>query len=50
LTLEVIPVLYTIWRARQLAAGKGFGRGTTAAVTAQPVKWADDQERRASSG
>jgi Cu(I)/Ag(I) efflux system membrane protein CusA/SilA len=26
LTLEVIPVLYTIWRTRQLAAGRGFGR------------------------
>jgi copper/silver efflux system protein len=50
LTLEVIPVLYTIWRARQLAAGKGFGRGTTAApVTAQPAD-ETDQERRASSG
>ena len=31
LTLEVIPVLYTIWRTRQLAAGRGFGRRTSAA-------------------
>ena len=26
LTLEVIPVLYTIWRTRQLAAARGFVR------------------------
>ncbi|HEY7373283.1 MAG TPA: efflux RND transporter permease subunit [Polyangia bacterium] len=52
LTLEVIPVLYTIWRARQLAAGRGFGRVTPAApVAAQDERnHQDDQERRASSG
>ena len=49
LTLEVIPVLYTIWRARQLAAGRGFGRGTPRApVINQADEWTD-QERRASS-
>ena len=47
LTLEVIPVLYTIWRTRQLAAGRGFGRGTPAApATAQTSDWSD--RRRAS--
>jgi len=50
LTLEVIPVLYTIWRARQLAAGRGFGRGTPATpATAETEAWAD-QQRQASSG
>jgi Cu(I)/Ag(I) efflux system membrane protein CusA/SilA len=49
LTLEVIPVLYTIWRARQLAAGRGFGRAMPEApVTNQADEWTD-QERRASS-
>jgi Cu(I)/Ag(I) efflux system membrane protein CusA/SilA len=49
LTLEVIPVLYTIWRGRQLAAGRGFGRGTFGpAATARTDEWGD-QERRASS-
>jgi Cu(I)/Ag(I) efflux system membrane protein CusA/SilA len=50
LTLEVIPVLYTIWRTRQLAAGKGFGRALPAApATIQPDE-SQDQELQASSG
>lgn len=49
LTLEVIPVLYTIWRTRQLAAGRGFGRRAPAApATAQTAEWSD-QEPPASS-
>jgi copper/silver efflux system protein len=31
LTLEVIPVLYTIWRTRQLSAARGGLRPATAA-------------------
>jgi Cu(I)/Ag(I) efflux system membrane protein CusA/SilA len=50
LTLEVIPVLYTIWRARQLAAGRGFGRGTVAAPAAAPTDEGAREERRASTG
>jgi len=50
LTLEVIPVLYTIWRTRQLAAGQGFGRETPAApATARTEEWSD-QDRQARSG
>jgi Cu(I)/Ag(I) efflux system membrane protein CusA/SilA len=49
LTLEVIPVLYTIWRARQLAAGRGFGRGTPAAPATAPMDEWSDRERRAGS-
>jgi hypothetical protein len=49
LTLEVIPVLYTIWRARQLAAGRGFGRGTPAAPATAPTEISTDQDRQASA-
>jgi copper/silver efflux system protein len=54
LTLEVIPVLYTIWRARQLAAGHAFGRvdrGALAATpaTAQAGDWTGEEQRQASS-
>jgi Cu(I)/Ag(I) efflux system membrane protein CusA/SilA len=45
LTLEVIPVLYTIWRTRQLAAGRGFGRGTSAA----PATATDEASDRAAA-
>jgi copper/silver efflux system protein len=45
LTLEVIPVLYTIWRTRQLAAGRGFGRATSAApATAESVASSDEEQ------
>jgi Cu(I)/Ag(I) efflux system membrane protein CusA/SilA len=50
LTLEVIPVLYTIWRARQLAAGRGFGRGTPAAPATAPGDELSDPARQASLG
>jgi Cu(I)/Ag(I) efflux system membrane protein CusA/SilA len=51
LTLEVIPVLYTLWRARQLAAGRGFGRGTPAEAPATDrTDEPDDQARRATLG
>jgi copper/silver efflux system protein len=50
LTLEVIPVLYTIWRTRQLAAGRGFGRATSAAPAADHAEEPNEQERRASAG
>ena len=56
LTLEVIPVLYTIWRARQLAAGRGFGRATSAAPAADraqplaPIEAPNEAERRAGLG
>jgi Cu(I)/Ag(I) efflux system membrane protein CusA/SilA len=53
LTLEVIPVLYTIWRTRQLAAGRGFGRATSEVpVTGEAEAWsdADRAARSASSG
>ncbi|MFL5307199.1 MAG: efflux RND transporter permease subunit [Polyangia bacterium] len=49
LTLEVIPVLYTIWRARQLAAGRGFGRGTSAPAATEPADEWRDEERLARS-
>jgi copper/silver efflux system protein len=49
LTLEVIPVLYTIWRARQLAAAQQRGLTLGAlAETDRPEELA--QELRASSG
>jgi Cu(I)/Ag(I) efflux system membrane protein CusA/SilA len=47
LTLEVIPVLYTIWRARQLAAGRGFGRAASPAAAA--VQTADPVQDRPAS-
>ena len=50
LTLEVIPVLYTIWRTRQLAAGRGFGRRTTAAPATSQTDERSDQAQQASSG
>jgi Cu(I)/Ag(I) efflux system membrane protein CusA/SilA len=50
LTLEVIPVLYTIWRTRQLAAGRGFGRATSAAPVTTQAEAAIDLEKQASSG
>jgi Cu(I)/Ag(I) efflux system membrane protein CusA/SilA len=50
LTLEVIPVLYTIWRARQLAAGLGFGRRSGAAPTTSRTDDPSDQVQQASSG
>jgi Cu(I)/Ag(I) efflux system membrane protein CusA/SilA len=56
LTLEVIPVLYTIWRARQLAAGRGFGRvfgrvpvAAPATATAQPAEWTGEEPQQATS-
>ena len=49
LTLEVIPVLYTVWRARQLAAGRGFGRATSGAPATVQMDDLNEQERRASS-
>ncbi len=36
LTLEVIPVLYTIWRTRQLAAARGAFRAPAVASTGAP--------------
>jgi Cu(I)/Ag(I) efflux system membrane protein CusA/SilA len=36
LTLEVIPVLYTIWRTRQLSAARGAVRSTTVADAGAP--------------
>ena len=36
LTLEVIPVLYTIWRTRQLSAALGAVRAPAAAADASP--------------
>src|SRR5438045_1957973 len=53
LTLEVIPVLYTIWRTRQLAAGRGFGRATSGAPATAETATAGAAEppaRSASSG
>ena len=47
LTLEVIPVLYTIWRTRQLAAGRGFGRATAATPAATPDDLTDESQRAA---
>ena len=41
LTLEVIPVLYTIWRSRQLAAGHSFGQGQPAAAVTGPAESTD---------
>jgi len=48
LTLEVIPVLYTIWRARQLAAGRGFGRGKPTMPASARTDESSDQEQPAS--
>ena len=45
LTLEVIPVLYTIWRTRQLAAGRGASQPLAAAGADAPP----DAEVRVSS-
>jgi Cu(I)/Ag(I) efflux system membrane protein CusA/SilA len=39
LTLEVLPVLYTIWRARQLRRAQSLGAGIEAIVGAVPA-WA----------
>jgi Cu(I)/Ag(I) efflux system membrane protein CusA/SilA len=51
LTLEVIPVLYTIWRTRQLAAGRGFGRGAPPATApTEDRTTSQEQEPQASSG
>jgi len=50
LTLEVIPVLYTIWRARQLAAGLGFGHRRGAAPATSQTDEPSDQVQQASSG
>jgi Cu(I)/Ag(I) efflux system membrane protein CusA/SilA len=50
LTLEVIPVLYTIWRSRQLAVGRGFGRRTPAGSAAAPAEEEADPQSVASSG
>jgi Cu(I)/Ag(I) efflux system membrane protein CusA/SilA len=45
LTLEVIPVLYTIWRTRQLPAARGAIRGAPIA----PVERPPETEVRVSS-
>jgi len=47
LTLEVIPVLYTIWRSRQLAAGRGFGRRAPVApaAAAEPLHLMAEQPK-----
>ena len=37
LTLEVIPVLYTIWRTRQLAAAQGAFRAPALALADAPA-------------
>jgi Cu(I)/Ag(I) efflux system membrane protein CusA/SilA len=39
LTLEVLPVLYTIWRHRQLVAARRTGR-LLAEVVGSPPPWA----------
>jgi copper/silver efflux system protein len=49
LTLEVIPVLYTIWRTRQLAAGYGFGRAISPPPATAEIETWSDQDRPASS-
>jgi len=49
LTLEVIPVLYTIWRTRQLAAGRIHGGGNVDAAGETPADWTND-EKQVSSG
>ena len=49
LTLEVIPVLYTIWRTRQLAAGRGFGRATSAALAMPRSEDSNEPDRQATS-
>ena len=49
LTLEVIPVLYTIWRTRQLAAGRGFGRAAPEAPATAETEAGSDQEPPAQS-
>jgi len=53
LTLEVIPVLYTIWRTRQLAAGRIHGSGDVEAAATTAADWAGetkDEEKQVSSG
>jgi hypothetical protein len=53
LTLEVIPVLYTIWRTRQLAAGRIHGSGNVDAAATTAANWTDeakDEEKQVSSG
>jgi Cu(I)/Ag(I) efflux system membrane protein CusA/SilA len=49
LTLEVIPVLYTIWRTRQLAAGRSFVQAQPAAAVTAPAD-SGAAEKQASSG
>jgi copper/silver efflux system protein len=49
LTLEVIPVLYTIWRSRQLAAGRTFGQPEPTAALA-PTGESTGAEKQASLG
>jgi copper/silver efflux system protein len=49
LTLEVIPVLYTIWRTRQLSAGRGFGRGAPALPAPSEAESPEGDQRAASS-
>ena len=38
LTLEVVPVLYTIWRARQLAAAQRAGVPIASVLTEPAVR------------
>jgi len=49
LTLEVIPVLYTIWRTRQLAAGRIPVSGNVDRSATSAADWTDD-EKQVSSG
>ena len=49
LTLEVIPVLYTIWRTRQLAAGRTHRSGDAEASATTTADWTDE-EKQVSSG
>jgi Cu(I)/Ag(I) efflux system membrane protein CusA/SilA len=49
LTLEVIPVLYTIWRTRQLAAGRIPAGGNVDQSATSAADWTDD-EKQVSSG
>ena len=46
LTLEVIPVLYTIWRHRQLRRAQRTGK-SLAALVGPPPSWARDRAPRA---
>jgi Cu(I)/Ag(I) efflux system membrane protein CusA/SilA len=48
LTLEVLPVLYTIWRARQLRRAQRLGVSIEA-VVGPPPSWARDGDPRAGS-